>query len=49
MHQAVSYDESPVVLAGGLDQKGSSSARWLVMPSVGVLVLWMAIPLAMTI
>jgi sorbitol/mannitol transport system permease protein len=31
------------------EQRKASSARWLVAPSVGVLVLWMAIPLAMTI
>jgi len=31
------------------EERKASSARWLVAPSVGVLVLWMAIPLAMTI
>ncbi|CAN7201691.1 sugar ABC transporter permease [Paraburkholderia hospita] len=31
------------------EERKAAHARWLVMPSVGVLVLWMAIPLAMTI
>ncbi|CAE6970532.1 hypothetical protein R69608_07382 [Paraburkholderia nemoris] len=49
MQQIASSAQPPIAQVGGLDQKGSSSARWLVMPSVGVLVLWMVIPLAMTI
>ncbi|AUT66576.1 carbohydrate ABC transporter permease [Paraburkholderia terrae] len=49
MQQVASSAHPPAAQAGGFDQKGASSARWLVMPSVGVLVLWMAIPLAMTI
>jgi sorbitol/mannitol transport system permease protein len=49
MQQAISSTRPPVDATGGLDQKGASSAHWLVSPSVGVLVLWMAIPLAMTI
>ncbi|MEI5999566.1 sugar ABC transporter permease [Paraburkholderia bengalensis] len=31
------------------EERKAAHARWLVAPSVGVLVLWMAIPLAMTI
>ncbi|AUT58589.1 MULTISPECIES: carbohydrate ABC transporter permease [Paraburkholderia] len=31
------------------EERKAAHARWLAMPSVGVLVLWMAIPLAMTI
>ncbi|ACC69683.1 carbohydrate ABC transporter permease [Paraburkholderia phymatum] len=31
------------------EERKAAHARWLVSPSVGVLVLWMAIPLAMTI
>ncbi|NDY74725.1 sugar ABC transporter permease, partial [Desulfobacter hydrogenophilus] len=31
------------------ETRKANSARWLVSPSVAVLVLWMAIPLAMTI
>ncbi|HWT38646.1 MAG TPA: sugar ABC transporter permease [Paraburkholderia sp.] len=31
------------------EERKAAHARWLVTPSVGVLVLWMAIPLAMTI
>jgi len=31
------------------EERKAAHARWLVMPSVGLLVLWMAIPLAMTI
>ncbi|WMY11820.1 carbohydrate ABC transporter permease [Paraburkholderia phenoliruptrix] len=49
MQQVASSAHPPVAQAGGLDQKGASSARWLAIPSVGILVLWMAIPLAMTI
>lgn len=49
MQQVASPAQPPIAQTGGLDQKGSSSTRWLVMPSVGVLVLWMVIPLAMTI
>jgi sorbitol/mannitol transport system permease protein len=49
MQQAVSTAHPPATPAGGLDQKGATSSRWLVSPSVGVLILWMAIPLAMTI
>ncbi|BFG81132.1 sugar ABC transporter permease [Paraburkholderia terrae] len=49
MQQVASSAHPPAAQAVGFDQKGASSARWLVMPSVGVLVLWMAIPLAMTI
>nr|WP_233858278.1 sugar ABC transporter permease [Paraburkholderia sp. HD33-4] len=49
MQQLATSAHPPVAQPGGLDQKGASSARWLVLPSVGVLVLWMAIPLAMTI
>ncbi|KAE8758169.1 hypothetical protein FSO04_19780 [Paraburkholderia madseniana] len=39
MQQVASSAELPVAQAGGLDQKGSSSARWLVSPSVSVLVI----------
>jgi sorbitol/mannitol transport system permease protein len=49
MQQVASSAHPPAAQAGGFDRKGASSARWLVTPSVGVLVLWMAIPLAMTI
>ncbi|WP_245841389.1 carbohydrate ABC transporter permease, partial [Paraburkholderia ribeironis] len=49
MHYAATSAQPPVASAGGLDQRGASSARWLVSPSIGILVLWMAIPLAMTI
>ncbi|OUL84632.1 carbohydrate ABC transporter permease [Paraburkholderia hospita] len=49
MQQVASSAHPPAAQAGRFDQKGASSARWLVMPSVGVLVLWMAIPLATTI
>ncbi|WMY09606.1 carbohydrate ABC transporter permease [Paraburkholderia phenoliruptrix] len=49
MQQVASSAHPPVAQAGALDQKGASSARWLSIPSVGILVLWMAIPLAMTI
>ena len=49
MQQVASSAQPPIAQTGGLDQKGSSSTRWLVVPSVGVLVLWMVIPLAMTI
>ncbi|SAL04122.1 sugar ABC transporter permease [Caballeronia calidae] len=49
MQQAVSSAHPPAAPASGLDQKGATSSRWLVSPSVGILVLWMAIPLAMTI
>ncbi|WP_109478813.1 sugar ABC transporter permease [Paraburkholderia sp. C35] len=31
------------------EERKAAHARWLAMPSVGILVLWMAIPLAMTI
>ena len=31
------------------DKRRAKSVRWLIMPSTGVLFLWMAIPLAMTI
>jgi sorbitol/mannitol transport system permease protein len=31
------------------ESRKAASARWLVTPSTAVLVLWMAIPLAMTI
>jgi sorbitol/mannitol transport system permease protein len=41
--------QTPVDHGSGMDQKNASSARWLSMPSVGLLVLWMTIPLAMTI
>ncbi|MCC8394110.1 sugar ABC transporter permease [Paraburkholderia sp. MMS20-SJTR3] len=49
MQQLATPAPPPLAQQGGLDRKGASSARWLVMPSVGVLVLWMTIPLAMTI
>ncbi|MFL9991188.1 hypothetical protein PQR34_07325 [Paraburkholderia sediminicola] len=39
MQQVASSAELPVAQAGGLDQKGSSSARWLVSRSVSVLVI----------
>ena len=49
MQQAVSSAHPPAAPAVGIDPKGASSSRWLVGPSVGILFLWMAIPLAMTI
>ena len=49
MQQAAIASRPPIGHGSGLDQKNASSARWLVMPSVGILVLWMVIPLAMTI
>ena len=39
MRQAASSAQIPVAQAGGLDQKGGSSARWLVTPSTAVLVI----------
>jgi len=32
----IRFDLRPAAQAGGFDQKGGASARWLVMPSVGV-------------
>ncbi|TFE36831.1 sugar ABC transporter permease [Paraburkholderia dipogonis] len=49
MQHTASSVEPVVVASGGLDPKSGSSVRWLVAPSVGVLMLWMAVPLAMTI
>jgi sorbitol/mannitol transport system permease protein len=49
MQQAAIASRPPVEHGSGMDQKNASSARWLVMPSVGILVLWMVIPLGMTI
>ncbi|SAK86539.1 mannitol ABC transporter permease [Caballeronia hypogeia] len=49
MQQAATSVAIQAPKSEGLDQKGASSAHWLTMPSVGLLVLWMAIPLAMTI
>lgn len=48
-HTASSVEPVTVPTGGLLDQKKGASVRWLVAPSVGVLMLWMTVPLAMTI